>query len=320
MEKKSGWFWLIVGSAVFAVLLLMATYHDNNSLKVVNAPNVKLEVQQMNVSTSTVKEKVAIISIVGVISEANGMVESTTAKLQAAVVNPDIKAIILWVESPGGSVNASDLIWNEVIKAKKSKKPIVAFYNGISASGGYYVSVPADKIIATPATWTGSIGVIMQVPNYYGLMSMLGLKMVTIKSGKSKDMLSPYKPANKGDEAILQALVDESYGQFVQIVSKGRKMNPNKVRELADGRIYSAKQAKENGLIDEVGYFEDAVKMAQKLSGYKDASPVEILEKRGFMGVFSQKITHIEKLFSNLFPKSGLYYLDNTLLMMYQER
>ena len=151
-------------------------------------------------------------------------------------------------------------------------------------------------------------------------MDKLGLQMVTVKSGKSKDMLSPYRPVNKNDQEILQALVNESYDQFVQIVSNGRKMNPKKVRALADGRIYSAKQAKENGLIDEIGYFEDAVKMAKNLSGYKDASPVEIQEVRGSINIFSQKIGKLEKLFYNLFPKSGLYYIDTTLLMMYQEK
>ncbi len=319
MERKEGWFmsnfWWIAAAAVILLMFYSCGRDPNNSL---NPVNINLEMQ--SISTSTVKEKIAVIAISGVIAEENGMVEVVSAKLKAAVLNPDIKAIILKVESPGGSVNASDLIYNEVIKTKNSKKPIVAFYNSIAASGGYYVSVPADKIIATPATWTGSIGVIMQVPNFSGLMSKVGLQMVTIKSGKSKDTLSPYRPTTEEDQEIFQKLVDESYEQFVQIVSKGRKMNLQKARALADGRIYSAKQARENGLIDKVGYFEDAVEMAQKLSGFKDASPVEIQEKRGFTNMFSEKMNRLEKILSNLFPKPGLYYLDNTLLMMSEKR
>ena len=149
--------WLIVAAGI--LMVAYSSLKNSNDLGVTNSANIKLEAQP--ISTSTVKEKIAVIEISGLIAEENGVVEVTSAKLQAAVFNTDIKAIILRVESPGGSVNASDLIWNEVMKARQSKKPIVAFYNGLAASGGYYISVPADKIIATPATLTGSIGVIM---------------------------------------------------------------------------------------------------------------------------------------------------------------
>lgn len=275
------------------------------------------------ISTSTAKEKIAVISIQGIISPQNGMVEITIAKLKSAAADPDIKAVIFKIESPGGDVNSTNLIWNEVKKLKASKKPVVAFFNYMAASGAYYISAPADKIVSTPETWTGSIGVIFQSLNLYGLTEKLGVKMITVKSAANKDMLSPFRPPEPEGEKIMQALVDESYDAFVKIVSQGRKMDEAKVRKLADGRIYSAKQAKENGLVDEIGYFEDAVELAKKLGKAPNAATIEIQKTMGFPGLFFNKFSAKNSspplnTMEKLLPKSGLYYLDPILLIMYQ--
>ncbi|MEK7478808.1 MAG: signal peptide peptidase SppA [Patescibacteria group bacterium] len=264
--------------------------------------------------SSTTADMIALVEISGVISEEGraNMVEDVKSMLQTAREDSRVKAIILKVESPGGGVNASNLIWNEAMKVKKSGKPIVAFFNGIAASGGYYVSVPADKIIATPETWTGSIGVIMQAPNYSGLLKKVGVEYTTIKSGDRKDMLSPYKPADKEDARIAQSLVDGAFNRFVQKVVRGRNMQEAKVRILADGRIYDAEQALKNGLIDQIGYAEDAFVVAKNLAKIKTASLIQYKKKKDVFGDFfaalsSKPLIDIGQRVSINSP--GLYYL-----------
>ncbi len=252
--------------------------------------------------STTTENVVAVVSISGGISDDSGMVEDTKLMLGIARNDHRVKAVILKVESPGGGVNASDLIWNEVMKFKKSGKPIVAFYNGIAASGGYYVSVLADRIIATPETWTGSIGVIMQVADYTGKMKKEGVKVTTIKSGPRKDMLSPYKQAEKADIEIMQRIIDSAYERFVHKVAHGRNMNESIVRILADGRIYDAQQALENGLIDQIGYFEDSFEVAKALAHVSDVSLIKFESKRSVMNFFIMGVEIPRRL-------PGLYYL-----------
>ena len=264
-----------------------------------------------------------MITVSGVIGTP-GLKEKVITELRSASQNTEVKAVILRVESPGGSVHETALIYREVLKFKESKKPLVAFFNGIAASGGYYISTPADKIMATPETITGSIGVIVQFSNYTGLMSKLGLKMHTIKSGAQKDMLSPYRDLDPEGEKILQDWVDESYGEFVRVVSAGRKMNEKTVRQLADGRIYSARQAAKNKLIDSTGYFEDAVALAKELAKSPDASVVEMnavdTSMRPLLGnfkaVFRTKKNPLEKI---LFP-SGIGYIAPGFADRYPEQ
>lgn len=235
---------------------------------------------QRSVATSNV---IAVVPISGEVSEGDSnnadMVEDVESVLRVAAEDYRVKAIVLKVNSPGGTVNASNLIWNDLMKFKRTGKPVIAFFNGTAASGAYYISVAADKIIATPETWTGSIGVIMQVADYSGKFKKDGIKVVTIKSGPHKDMLSPYKPAEKSDLEIMQRIINASFDRFVQKVADGRHMNESVVRILADGRIYDADQALKNGLIDQVGYIEDSFEAAKDLANIKDASLV-LLENK----------------------------------------
>lgn len=263
--------------------------------------------------STTTANVIAVVSISGEISEGgdggSNMVEDVKLMLDIARNDVRVKAVILKVESPGGGVNASDLIWNEVMRFKRSGKPLVAFYNGIAASGGYYVSVPADKIIATPETWTGSIGVIMQVADYTGKMRKEGVKVTTIKSGPRKDMLSPYKPAEKADIEIMQRIIDSAYDRFVQKVAYSRHMNESIVRILADGRIYDAQQAVQNGLIDGIGYFEDSFEIAKLLARVSDVSLIQLESKKSAVNFFVIGELPFDREYQRSLRLPGLYYL-----------
>lgn len=168
------------------------------------------------------------------------------------------KGIMLYVDSPGGTVYESDELYLKLEEYKeKTKRPIWAYFAQEACSGGYYISMAADTIYANRNCWTGSIGVIVSLTNYKGLYDKLGIKEIDITSGPNKAMGSGGLDMTDEQKQIMQGLVDEAYDQFVSIVSEGRGMNDADVRKIADGRIYTAKQAKENGLIDEVGSYED---------------------------------------------------------------
>ncbi len=180
-----------------------------------------------------------------------------------------IKAILLRVNSPGGSSAASDAIYQELKKFKQTGRPIVVSMGSTAASGGYYVSCLADEIYANPATITGSIGVIMQFQNLEGLYDKLGIQHVTLKSGKYKDIGSPTREMTKQEKQIMEKMVSDVYDRFVAVITEGRNLKESKVRELADGRIYNGAQAKELNLIDHLGTYYDAVKAAAELAGIK---------------------------------------------------
>ena len=164
-------------------------------------------------------------------------------------------------------------IYEEIEKLKK-KKPVIASLGGVAASGGYYIASACDQIVANPGTLTGSIGVIMELANVEGLMEKLGVKEYPIKSGPHKDIGSPFRPLTNEGKKILQSLVDNVHGQFVRAVAKGRGLPEEKVRELADGRIYSGEQAKALGLVDILGNMEDAIELAARQGGIEGTPEV----------------------------------------------
>jgi protease IV len=185
---------------------------------------------------------------------------------------PWIKAIVLRIDSPGGAVAPTQEIFAELQKVR-SKKPLVASMAGMATSGGYYIASACEKIVANPGTMTGSIGVIMQLNNVEELMKKIGVKGYNIKSGANKDIGSPFQALSPEGQAILQSLVDNVHGQFVRAVAKGRGMDEALVKKLADGRVYSGAQAKDLGLVDELGNLEYAVDLAAKRVGLEE-SPV----------------------------------------------
>ncbi|HZR08146.1 MAG TPA: signal peptide peptidase SppA [Myxococcales bacterium] len=186
----------------------------------------------------------------------------------------DIKAIVMRVDSPGGSVAPSQEI-HDAIKRINAKKKVVVSMGALAASGGYYISAPADRIYAEPGTLTGSIGVIFMHFNVRGLLDWAKIEETTLKTGKYKDTLSPFRPIHDTDREEIQGISDDVYSQFVQAVAQGRHLPEARVREIAEGRIYTGKRAKELKLVDELGGFDDAVAAAWELAGQSGEPKVQ---------------------------------------------
>ncbi|MFD2728713.1 signal peptide peptidase SppA [Enterococcus camelliae] len=182
-----------------------------------------------------------------------------------------IKGVLLVVNSPGGGVYESAEIAKEIAKVQQKGKRLYVSMKSMAASGGYYISASADKIFATNETITGSIGVISSNLNYSGLLEKLGINDQTYKSGALKDMNSSVRPATEEDKTVMQAYIDSAYNRFVEIVANGRHLPVDTVKKIADGRIYDGSQAVKNGLVDEIGYQDDALKALKKENNLKDA-------------------------------------------------
>ncbi|MEK7389427.1 MAG: signal peptide peptidase SppA [Elusimicrobiota bacterium] len=226
------------------------------------------------------KESVGWVSIRGPIMSSEGGklwergAEQWARRIEQLADTKGVKAIVLDINSPGGSVGAVQEIHSRILRIKREKKiPFVALFGDVAASGGYYIASACDKIIAHPGSLTGSIGVIFSVSNMEGLFSKVGYKVDPIKSGKHKDIGSPARPMSAEERQILQGLIDDAYGQFVQAVADGRNMTPAQVKPLADGRIYSGHQALELKLVDGLGDSVDATKLAAQMGGIKDDKP-----------------------------------------------
>lgn len=228
--------------------------------------------------------KIAVISLVGPIqSGETGFLLGPTVtpelvreQLKRAARDTAVKVIVLRVESPGGSVAACQEI---VAEMERLKKPIVVSMGGVAASGGYFISAKADKIVALPGTLTGSIGVIAQIPNIKGLYDKLGIKVDTFTGGKHKDMYFGLRGLTPEEKEIMQKMTDQYYDQFVKVVVEGRKLEEGKVRDLATGQLYTGAQAKELGLVDELGGLQTAIDTAAKLAGI-DKPKIEYYKPR----------------------------------------
>ena len=213
------------------------------------------------------------------------------------------KGILLYVDSPGGAVYESDEMYLKLMEYKeKTKRPIWAYFASQACSGGYYISMAADKIYANRNCWTGSIGVIVSLTNCKKLYDKLGIKEIDITSGKNKAMGSQGLELTKEQRGILQSLVDEAYDQFVGIVADGRKMDKSAVKKIADGRIYSAKQAKEINLVDEVGSLKDEKKAFAKEAGFSEDITYYTPEKDSLSGMFSSIFGAVK----DIVPKSDI--------------
>ncbi|MEO8581195.1 MAG: signal peptide peptidase SppA [Patescibacteria group bacterium] len=312
--------WIVVTSVIgslFAIALIALVVIGTSTSK-------ELPTYPTRTVTSGGSEKVAIIPLSGdIVAEdtnndplafSSGVISAKKViPLLDHVMNDDeIKAVVLKVNSPGGGVVASDEIYRKV-KELKAKKPVIVSFGDMAASGGYYISAGATEIIANPATITGSIGVIAQFPQYNDLLNKLGVQMRTIKSGEFKDIGSPQRPMTDSEKQIFQSMINEAYDQFVHAIADGRNMDEAKVRQIADGRIYTGKQAKENGLVNELGTVDTAINRAKTLADIKDPTVVEYTERGFFESLLSsslQKINPLATLSSNL-PQthSGIYYL-----------
>ncbi len=205
-----------------------------------------------------------------------GLIEQLRSALDKARKDDAIKAVVLRINSPGGEMTATDIIYQELeaYKADTGVKVVAAFMQ-VAASGGYYVACAADQIVAHPTTITGSISVISTMINVEALMDKIGVEHEVVKSGELKDMGSLFRPMTPEERALFQELIDGSYGRFVEVVEQGRpNLTHDEVVELANGRVFGATQAKEVGLIDEIGYLEDAFETAKALAELDDAALV----------------------------------------------
>jgi protease-4 len=203
---------------------------------------------------------VAIIEIKGVIAQSSDVIEELLQYRE----DDGVKAIVLRIDSPGGGVGPSQEIYEEILKVRKEKK-VVTSMGSVSASGGYYIACASDVIVANPGTITGSIGVLMQFSSFEELFKKIGIKGVTLKAGAYKDAGSPFREMTPEEKRLMQLVLDNVHNQFIQAVAKGRNLDPAKVTEVADGRIFTGEQAKEYGLVDKMGNLQDAIEEAARL-------------------------------------------------------
>ncbi|MBK5100522.1 MAG: signal peptide peptidase SppA [Desulfobacteraceae bacterium] len=226
-------------------------------------------------SSSLFSEKIGVIQIEGRISDSRVI----TSQLVKFKKDKGIKAIILRINSPGGGVGPTQEIYREVIKAGKTKK-VIASMGSVAASGGYYIASAADKIVANPGTITGSIGVLMEFVRLEDLLNKIGVSLEVLKSGEFKDIGSPHRKLTAQERELLNALVADIQKQFVKDVATGRNLSVEEVQKIADGRIFSGAQAKELGLVDVLGNFQDTVEIAKDMAGIKGEVTL-VYSKRG---------------------------------------
>jgi len=242
-------------------------------------------------------DKLALVELSGVIMDEvrpggifgipTRLLERIRRELDLAAADAAVKAVVFAVDSPGGTVTTSDDILHEFERFReRTKKPVVVHMGAMAASGGYYVSMGADQIVAEPTCITGSIGVILMSFNVSGLLQKLDIQNVTIKSGANKDLLNPFKPVNEEQVRILQGMIDSAYDRFLEVVARGREragLKPDELRQLADGRIYTAKEALEAKLIDRIGYRTDAFDVARRLVNLEKATVVRYCKPPSFL-------------------------------------
>ncbi|MEW5952477.1 MAG: signal peptide peptidase SppA [Bacillota bacterium] len=236
------------------------------------------------------KDRVAVLHISGVImggKGVGGLFGATTGAddmmglLREVGRDPSIKAVVLRINSPGGTTGASQELGMEIERLRESGVVVVASMSDVAASGGYWISACSDYIMASPGTTTGSIGVIIETQDLQGLYDKLGIDSDVFKSGPHKDMGSPNRDLTQTERAILQGMVDDLYQQFVDVVAKGRDLDRAQVLEIADGRVFTGRQAMEAGLVDEMGNYYDAVAKAAELAGIEGEPEIYELEPLG---------------------------------------
>lgn len=277
-------FWLVLLTIVFTISMASGLYLSFGGRPLSGQKTVKLDVEgeaKEGVSSllklSSKDSGVAVIKVRGVIQE--GSEGGFSAKQSASAVakrirtladKKEVKGLLLDINSPGGTVASVQDIYEAILYFKSQKKPVVALFRDVAASGGFYIAMAADKIVAQPGTITGSIGVIMQTTNVEGLFDKIGVKMVPIKSGQYKDMGSAYRPLTEAEIALLQDMIDDTYKQFFNVVKTGRpNVTDANLKIYADGRVFTGSQAMGYGLIDGLGGEEKAKEYLSDLTGIK---------------------------------------------------
>jgi len=276
------------------------------------------------------KDKILLIPVNGLISDmpkkgvirtSPSLVEQVVLQLNKAEKDTQIKAVLLKINSPGGTITASDLLYHEIVSFKeKTGAKIIVSMMDIAASGAYYMSLPADKIIAHPTSVTGSIGVIFLQPKVTGLMDKIGLGVDVKKFGENKDMGSPFRESSEEEQKFLQKAVNDFGERFIRLVQKHRKPDKQALTEIATARIFLADDALKLGLVDNIGYLRDAVKESKKLAKIPDDARVVVYRRAEFpednyynvAGAASEEVTIAAINIDLLEPfslKTGFYYL-----------
>ena len=276
------------------------------------------------------KDKILLIPVTGLISDmpkkgvlrtSPSLVEQVVLQLNKAEKDKQIKAVLLKINSPGGTITASDLLYHEIMSFKeKTGAKIIISMMDIAASGAYYMSLPADKIMAHPTSVTGSVGVIFLQPRVTGLMDKLGLGVDVKKFGKNKDMGSPFRESSEEEQKLLQKAVNDFGERFIRLVQKHRNLDQRALTDVATGRIFLADDALKLGLVDNIGYLSDAVKESKKLATVSDDARVIVYRRAEFpednyynvAGVASEDVSVSVISMDLLEPfslKTGFYYL-----------
>ncbi|NOV00343.1 signal peptide peptidase SppA [Paenibacillus planticolens] len=277
---KRGWALTIMGILLFILIIILVFKASSWNEELGSGMSRWDE----TVVSGNGKNKIVQLNVEGIIAEKSSFSSSFSSgafisQLEQVSQDPNVKAVVIRINSPGGEVVASDEIHLEIERVKQAGKTVVISMGAVAASGGYYISAPADYIFANRSTLTGSLGVIFSLPNYEKTAELLGYKQNTIKSGEFKDIGSPLRELTQKEKDIFQSLVDESYQRFVSVIEKGRKLSHDDVLKAADGRVYSGQQAKALGLIDEFGTLDDATEYAKQKTGLEDVEVVKYAPK-----------------------------------------
>lgn len=303
MEKKR-WIALVIAAILFVFSVgfqLTATVATSNFSNLFSMNDKGFD--EKVIENGTGNEKIAVLHLEGVIQDTpgNSLINADAYNhkrflkmLEEAGKDKAVDGLVLRINSPGGGVVESAEIHDKITDIQeKYKKPVYVSMGNTAASGGYYIAAPADKIVAHPATLTGSIGVIMESINFTDLADKYGIDFNTIKSGEFKDIMSTSRKMTKEDRQILQTMIDELYDEFVQVIVDGRGLSDKQVRKLGDGRVYTGTQAKDQMLVDELGSMDDTIAMMKKDYDLKDATVVAYGNGLGLSGLLSSKVQGI---------------------------
>jgi len=258
----------------------------------------------------------------GLLRDRPGMVPDIVSQLRLAEKDDEIGAVVIKINSPGGSVTASDVLYHELLSFKeRTGKKMVAVFMGVAASGGYYIALPADRIVAHPTTITGSVGVIFLQPKVEGLMEKLGVGVDVSKSGDKKDMGSPFRTSTEEETRLLNALTEELGQRFINLVQQHRSISPEALAEVRTARIFLADEARQLGLVDRIGYVDDAIQSAKTLAGLPDDARVVVYRRGEFpddtvynaagtlAGTAKPELIHVELPVSMGELGSGFFYI-----------
>jgi protease IV len=304
----------LIGLAIVAVVLILAAGGPA-------APPVYAEEYVAGDGAS----RIAVVPVEGTIAPADntvGGIQPTTTPegfadaLRQAGQDTSVVAVVLEVNSPGGGVTASDEMHQSILDFRKNTgKPVVVSMGDVAASGGYYIATAADRIIASETTLTGSLGVIFKFNNYAEAADKYGIKQLVVKSGKYKDIGNAFHEMKPEEREIVQSIVDESYNEFVEVISEGREIPEDRVREIADGRIYSGIQARDLGLVDSFGNLDEASATAGRLAGAKDTTVIRYVQEPTLTETLLARLAPQEPQTQQIMEAAGLdlepkpYYL-----------